>query len=381
MKECDGLWSLGILGSAKCKQTKRENSTRQYPNPKFLSFLSLILICLLRCQCCHSGNMKILRLSVDIWFIIMEHLSLADLSAIDSALGSTINVDWSVRKRIIKRFAIKVISTMFAFESSKFALIFSNNGPCYRFRMRHPRAGQYRHQQDHGHNPPCGGEYSPHFPTTVEFSRTFSSLANDETKTEMTLFANNGKLFEGRCARKFLPCPNDFGPSELIAATVDFLEDASSAGCLRLELNTFDSNIKDTFSDSLHSRSHVTRTVAHHIPLQRAGWIDGNRKFTELPLDWFEFWTESEIRAVSTFSKELVSPSLPGTIDEWEWKMLSFKTEWALPMSLSSELLTSKSLGSEGQSRSWSTVYDLDKRISEQGAFEFCHARRTDVCY
>jgi hypothetical protein len=69
----------------------------------------------------------------------------------------------------------------------------------------------------------------------------------------------------------------------------------------------------------------------------------------ELPLEWFEFWT-SGIRAVSTFSKDLVVLNLPELVDEWRWKMLSFKTEWNLPLPLSLLLLRSQKLDSTAQS-------------------------------
>ena len=113
---------------------------------------------------------------------------------------------------------------------------------------------------------------------------------------------------------------------------------------------TLNDVIKDTYTESSHSPSHFIRTVAHDIPLRRAKWVDKDeRVVVELPKCWFEFWI-SGIRAVSTFSKELVNLNLPGTVDEWQWNMLSFKTEWNLPLPLSSLLLRSQKLDSAAQS-------------------------------
>ena len=205
--------------------------------------------------------------------------------------------------------------------------------------MRNPRAGKYRHQIDHGKGPPCGGGYSPQFPQTIEYSRSFRPQTVDATMTEMTILANNGKLFERRCCRTIRLLPNDTGPSELIEVSVDFFIGSTTAGKLRLEFHTLNDVIKDTYTESSHSPSHFIRTVAHDIPLRRAKWVDKDeRVVVELPKCWFEFWI-SGIRAVSTFSKELVNLNLPSTVDEWQWNMLSFKTEWNLPLPLSSLLL------------------------------------------
>src|SRR5436190_14159522 len=51
---------------------------------------------------------------------------------------------------ITKRQAMKVISTTLATGTVRIVLDFANNGACYKFHLKNPRAGQYRHQQDHG---------------------------------------------------------------------------------------------------------------------------------------------------------------------------------------------------------------------------------------
>jgi hypothetical protein len=159
--------------------------------------------------------------------------------------------------------------------------------------------------------------------------------------TEMTILANNGKLFEPerRCCRTFQLLPSDTGPSELIAVGVDFFIGSTNGGNLRLEFHAYNDVIKDTYTESSHSPTHFIRTVAHDIPIRRAKWVDlkGERVVVELPKSWFEFWI-SGIRAVSTFSKELVNLNLPGNVEQWQWKMLSFKTEWNLPLPVSSGL-------------------------------------------
>jgi hypothetical protein len=172
-------------------------------------------------------------------------------------------------------------------------------------------------------------------PQTIEYSRSFRSQTVDATKTEMTILANNGKLFERRCCRRIRLLPNDTGPSELIEVSVDFFIRLTTAGKLRLEFHTLNDVIKDTYTESSHSPSHFTRTVAHDISLRRAKWVDKDERFiVELPKSWFEFWISGIRAAVTTFSKELVNLNLPGTVDEWQWNMLSFKTEWNLPLSV-----------------------------------------------
>jgi hypothetical protein len=111
----------------------------------------------------------------------------------------------------------------------------------------------------------------------------------------------------------------------------------TAANCVS-EFHTHNYVIKNTYTKSSHSPTHFIRTVAHDIPLRRAKWVDKDeRVVVELPKSWFEFWI-SGTRAVSTFSKELVNLNLPGNVEEWQWKMLSFKTEWNLPLPVSSGL-------------------------------------------
>jgi hypothetical protein len=136
--------------------------------------------------------------------------------------------------------------------------------------------------------------------------------------------------FSGLCARRSLAIRSLFVSSAW--------DRGYTGGKLRLEFHTFNDVINDTYSESSHSPSHFIRTVAHDIPLRRAKWVDEDeRVVVELPKSWFEFWI-SGIRAVSTFSKELVNLNLPGAVEEWQWNMLSFKTEWNLSLPVSSGL-------------------------------------------
>jgi hypothetical protein len=269
------------------------------------------------------------NLPLDIWFIIIEHLSLADLMSICNAFGSTA----SDASSITKRHAIKVISTMLATGTVRIVLDFANNGPCYKFHLKNPRAGQYRHRQDHGQIRPCTGEcYNPWFPRTMGYTRTFQPNTVDDTHTVMTLFANNGKTFEERCVRKLRRRPNHEGPAEMIVLTADFslssLE-SNNYGALHLEFDTLSEDIDDTFKDTPNSPSHLTRTIAHCIPLRRASWVDFNEQYNALPMDWFEFMGPG-ISALSTFSKKLIDTSFPDSEEEWQWSILSFETKWSL---------------------------------------------------
>jgi len=113
---------------------------------------------------------RLLNLPVEVWLAILDHLSLDDAAALHTALASSaIPVDFSV----MKRFAVNVISRILAFEKCKATpSLFSDNGPCYKFRMAHQRAGNCLHREDGEGNPPCGGWYDPGF-SRMEFSRTF----------------------------------------------------------------------------------------------------------------------------------------------------------------------------------------------------------------
>jgi hypothetical protein len=230
---------------------------------------------------------------------------------------------------------------------------FCENGRCYKFRMTHPDAGNDLHRDDHGSKKPCGGggEFDPYFSDTMGFSRTFHSDPNDKTPTHMTIFANDGKPFGVRSLRPIIALPENAGPTELILGYIDFY--TSPTEFLRYTVNTFEANIDETFSDVPHSSTYLLRTVAHNIPLQKVQWIEyieeiDDLKVTDLPMDWYEFWSEWGIKGVSTFSKELVTFTHYKTHDivhEWRWKMKSFKTEWKIPIPLSSRLLGQVGLG------------------------------------
>ena len=166
------------------------------------------------------------------------------------------------------------------------------------------------------------------------YTRTFQPNTVDDIQTGMTLFANNGKPFEERSVRTLHRRPNHTGPAEMIALTADFslgsLE-SNNCGALHLEFNTLSEKIDDTFTDTLHSSSHLTRTIAHCIPLQRASWVDFNKQYHVLPIDWFEFLGPG-ISALSTFSKKLVGTYFPDSEEEWQWRILSFETKWNLSL-------------------------------------------------
>jgi hypothetical protein len=291
--------------------------------------------------------MQLLNLPVDVWFAIMQHLPLPDLTALHTAFASyPTPVDLSV----IERCAVNVISRMLALDKCKPRLVFSDNGPCYKFRMTDQR-GKCSHRDDHGSNPPCGGGwYDPVFSHTMEFSRTFRSHPHDMTITDMTIFANDGKPFHARCTLPVFPDLGNTGPTELISAQINF--HTSSTKILRFIVNTFEANIEETFSDVPHSPTCVFRTVAHNVPLKKVEWVEWveetqNWKYTDLPKEWYEFWSASGIWGVSTFSKELITFThykSGEVVHQWEWKMASFKIEWKLPMPMSSGLFLSRSL-------------------------------------
>ena len=114
-------------------------------------------------------------------------------------------------------------------------------------------------------------------------------------------------------------------------------------------MNTLEADIEpeEKFTDVLRSRTCVFRTVAHNVPLlkvelfERSGAI-GEPKYTDLPKEWYEYWSASGIWATSTFSKQRLTRTHSESrevVHKWMWKMESFKTEWKLPISMSSRLL------------------------------------------
>jgi hypothetical protein len=114
-------------------------------------------------------------------------------------------------------------------------------------------------------------------------------------------------------------------------------------------MNTLEANIEEKFSDVAYSSRCVFRTVAHNVPVERVEWVEETQdlKFTDLPREWYGFWSVSGIWEVSTFSKELITLTryeYSEVVREWEWKMTSFKTEWKLPIPMSSASLVSRSL-------------------------------------
>jgi hypothetical protein len=271
----------------------------------------------------------------------MENLSLANLTALYTAFtASTAPIDVSV----IRRFAVNVISRMLAVDTCKATPTFSDNKLCYKFRMTYRHAEGCCHRDDDGNNLPCGGGlYHPNFSDSMEFSRTLRSNPNDMTTTDMTISANDGKQFGARSMYPIISLPENTGPTELIYAFLDF--HTTHTEYLRFTMNTFDVRMEETFSDVPYSPTRVVRTISHHVPLDKVSWdewIDGNFEFTDLPKEWYDFWSESGMRAVSTFSKEKITftDHVSGkVVSEWRWKLDSFKTEWKIPVPVSSRLL------------------------------------------
>jgi hypothetical protein len=162
----------------------------------------------------------------------------------------------------------------------------------------------------------------------------------------MTLFAN-GKNFEGPMVRTKHSGSNYTGVAEIIAATVDFLA-SDNCNCLHLEFDTLSERMDDTSMDASHSSFHLTRTIAHNIPLRRASYVDANGHHKPLPIDWFKF-LGSGISAYSKFSKLLVNTGSPDSEKEWQWRTLSFETEWRLPLPLLTDSQISNHSDSEGE--------------------------------
>ena len=289
----------------------------------------------------------IYNLPLDVWFAIIEYLSLAELASIYDAFGSTASDALS----ITKRHAMNVISTVLAIGTVRINPSFANNGACYKFYIKNPRIAQYYHRRDHGESPCSGETYNPWFRGTMEYTRTFHPNEIDGPKTRMTLFANNGIFFEGRSVRTIHPRPNDTGPAEMIVVTVDFSPDTLESGnCsrLHLEFDTLSERMDDTFTDTFHSPFHLTRTIAHNIPLRRVSWVDANEQYNALPIDWFGFLGPG-ISALSTFSKKLVDATSTDSEGEWHWRMLTFETKWSLSLPLLPNWQTSKYVDSEGE--------------------------------
>ena len=236
--------------------------------------------------------MQALNLPIDVWFAIMQHLSLADLSALYTAFASsTIPVDLSV----INRFAVNTISRLFASGKCNVLSIFSDNGPCYKFRMTGESAGKCLHGGGIGDdlNPPCGSWYDPNF-SNVEFSQTlFHSHPDDMTTANMTILANDGKSFDRQSTRQIFPTILKTGPTELIEGFIEFHE--SPTKFLQIFFSTCEANIEETCRDVPHSPTRVVRTVAHNIPLKYAQWVELLEEtqkwtYTNLPKKWYQHW-------------------------------------------------------------------------------------------
>lgn len=278
--------------------------------------------------------MRLVNLPIDVWFAIMEHLSLADLADLYNAFASSTPIDMSV----IKQFAVNVISRMIAVNKCKFMPFFSNHGSSTELRITHSHPGERWHQDTL-----FSARYDPNFSDTMEFSRTFRSGEQDQMTTDMTLLANDGKPFNRRSMRPIVYNSENTGPTELSSGCIDFRSTSTPTEFLRFTLSALEVNIKETFSDVPHSATCVRRTIAHIIPVKKVQWVEWVEEtrsldFTDLPKEWYEFWLASGIQGVSTFSKELIAFThyLSGeVVHEWQWKLESFKTEWKIPMPMS----------------------------------------------
>lgn len=288
--------------------------------------------------------MSIPDLPLDVWTAIIEHLSLDQLVAVYNAFVSTDTVALCITNRM----ALKKISTLLVTGTPKLDPCFAQNGPCYRFQLRNPRAGPYRHQQDHGEIGPCSKQYSPGFSLypTLKYAKSYSPKVGEDIVSEMTILANNGQPFDRRCARKMRPDWNNTGPTELIEISVQFSPESTPAEGMSLVFDTSSKKLGGTFSDLSRSCLYMTRTVSHILPLVGAFWVYADGSVLKLPLEWFEF-LRGGIWTSSAFSKEQANS--PGAVEEWQWKMLSFESKWNLPLPLSSNLLESQISDSEVQ--------------------------------
>ena len=275
-------------------------------------------------------------LPLDVWQSIIEDLSLDDLAAVYKVWSNSTSNGWVA----IKRVAIKVITSLLAAGTPRFHPVFTDDALSFKLSLKNHQLGHRRHR---GTALPCGVQYRAFFSHAIEYTRKFSPQPHDETTTKMTLLANNGSRFPKLRAGTNSSGPRDaIGPSELTSVTVDFTSQAIMPAFVALDFDTCSIDMENTFTDLSHSASNVIRTVAHSIPLRGARWVDVNGRSSQLPMEWFEFWA-SGIHVLSTFSRELVVLNLPGGDGGWRWKLVSFKTEWNLPVGLSSELLAPSS--------------------------------------
>ena len=268
---------------------------------------------------------NIMNLPLDVWSLFVEHLSLNSLMSMYDTFSSFSNIS-----SIIERQAIKVIATLLTTGILTLAPNIANNGPCSKFGAKHPRAGQYWHQKDHGDKLPCGGgQYIPHFPLLMKNPRNFHRNDIDNTKTEMVVVAKTVDIID--CLRERIHLqPRNGGPTEILQVVVSLspVDSAHVDGQLQLKYNTLSENIQDAFTDMSLTQFRMDRVIEHHLPLQSAGWTDRTGKFHPLPLEWFMF-AGSSISASSTFSKILVDPS---SEEYWRWEMSSFETRWILEL-------------------------------------------------
>ncbi len=262
------------------------------------------------------------NLPMDIWHYILEYLSLDDLVRISGAFDSTTNAAFQIQRRVIKAISDLVING-----TPRAQVIIAGNGPCYKFQEKYPRAGPYRHRNDHPQNRPCGGLYNP---GSFLPMRTLHRHTGDDHKMEMILYVNKDKIF-GQCIEKFWPLSYPAGPAEMVSLSFRFSAnppDSNESGDLYLHFDTLPEDINDTFTDISNSLFRSTRTIIHNIPLRSVSWLVRRRK-TVIPLDWLGF-LGSEISAVSMFSKELVNRNPPTQEHVVKWKILSFETQWSL---------------------------------------------------
>jgi hypothetical protein len=271
---------------------------------------------------------RIHNLPLDVLFCIVERLSLVDLASVSEAFEWTASATFA----ITGRHAVDVISALLVTATPKIEVVVADNGACYKFQLKNPRAGRLWHRQDHAHTRPCGGVYNPNFSHTMQHSRTFHQISADRSKAEMILHANCGKSLE-RCARKMYQPGAD--PAEMVALIARFSSDSlesDDCGVLHLEFDTLSEDIDHAFTDTINSSFQSTRVITHSLPLRGAYWTDSKQKIS-LPSHWFRF-LGSGISAQCTFSRSSSQSSEPAS----QWKMLFFDSHWSLPFAPSNDL-------------------------------------------
>ena len=177
-----------------------------------------------------NAMMNIHDLPLDVLFWIGEYLSPGDLTCLSEAFDS-------MASAVTKRVAIKAISALLVTGQVRHEVLLADNGAYYKVQLKHPRAGPYRHREDHIKQRSCGGIYQLCFLYSTKYKRTFYQSAVDDTKTEMIVHVSNGKSLE-RCTRKMIRGSHRQGPAEMVETTVMLSQDVLAwEGCGVLHLH------------------------------------------------------------------------------------------------------------------------------------------------